>query len=109
MPKTKVDRPLLCRRWTHAHEEDDGGNMIFRPSEQKFPPSRGRRSFDLRTDGTMTESRPGPTDQHAEGRGKWTVDDAGVLNLVSEGAGSTPRAFDVVEVTKDRLVLKPRP
>src|SRR3954470_5302976 len=58
-----IHQELTGKRWVHSHEEDKGGQMIFRPATYRFPPSRGRTSFQLNADGTLLRNRPGPTDQ----------------------------------------------
>ena len=36
-------------------EEDTNTEMVFRPATYNFPRSRGRRSFELKTDGILVE------------------------------------------------------
>jgi len=42
---------IVRRCWVHSHEEDSDEEMVFRPAAYEFPPSRGRRSFELKPDG----------------------------------------------------------
>ena len=65
---------LLYRRWVHAHEEDTGRQMVFRPAEVELPPSRGRAAFELRPDGTFAESGIGPTDRPEPASGTWELE-----------------------------------
>jgi len=98
--------PALCRRWIHAHEEDDGDAQVFRPADHPFPPSRGRRCLDLRSDGSLLETRPGEDDRPAAARGRWTL--AGDrLRLFRDATARSPdRELEVVSLTADRLVVK---
>jgi hypothetical protein len=74
-----VDRAALERRWIRSHEEDTPDEMVLRPDDYPFPPSRGRMGFELRHDGGYLESAIGPTGQLAmhpllpEGRERWQV------------------------------------
>ncbi len=47
---------ILTRHWVHSHEEDTATQTVFRPATYDFPLSRGRRSFELRPDGTVLET-----------------------------------------------------
>jgi hypothetical protein len=101
-----VDRRRLVRRWVHAHEEDSQEEMVFRPADWALPPSRGRRSLDLRADGSLVEEAPGPTDRPEEGGGSWELGDEDVL--VVRSAAQEPWRARVVSVQPDRLVLDKR-
>jgi hypothetical protein len=96
----------LPRAWRHSHEEDAPGEMVFRPADWAFPPSRGRRGFELRADGTAALSGPGPTDRPATGAGRWVVEEPDRLVLY-EGDATTPkRVYRIVSISADRLVVR---
>lgn len=97
------DTAALLRRWTHSHEEDTPGRMVFRPDGWPFPPSRGRRSFALGRDGALLASGPGPTDKIVASDGRWRLRDDGVLEMEQQGRASELR---VVEVSPDKLVVE---
>jgi hypothetical protein len=98
-----IDTEALQQRWTHSHEEDTPGLMVFRPRGWDFPPSRGRRSFELGPDGAMLASGPGPTDKIVASDGRWRLRDDGVLELEQNGRSSEQR---VVEVGPEKLVVE---
>src|SRR5712692_10578064 len=77
----QVDRRALARKWVHSHEEDTPDKTVFRPETYKFPPSRGRKSFELRPDGTMVHSGIGPDDRPSSRTGLWQLKDANTLVL----------------------------
>jgi hypothetical protein len=97
------DPDALLQRWTHSHEEDTPGRMVFRPVGWRFPPSRGRRSFQLARGGAMVGGRPGPTDKPEAVEGRWRLRDDGVLELDEKGRASELR---VLEVGPDKLVVE---
>jgi hypothetical protein len=101
---TEYRTDLLHGRWVHSHEEDTRGEMVFRPADHSFPPSRGRTSFELRPDGTYLESSPGPVDAPEESRGRWSLDGDRLL-LGGEG-GSEGRTWEISAAEDDRLVIK---
>jgi hypothetical protein len=97
------DTAALQQRWTHSPEEDTPGRMVFRPEGFRFPPSRGRRSFELRPDGALVASGPGPTDRTVASEGSWRLRDEGVLELEQQGRPTTMR---LIEVAADKLVVE---
>jgi hypothetical protein len=64
---------ILRRCWVHSHEEDSDEEMVFRPAAYELPPSRGRRSFELKPDGILAEGGIGPTDRPMETQGTWEL------------------------------------
>ena len=101
-----IDRAALTRRWVHAHEEDSGDTLVFRPDTYKFPPSRGRRSFDLRADGALIDHRIGPDDRPRQEAGSWRLTDTNDLELVPGEPGRRSTRMRVLEVSPDRLVIR---
>jgi hypothetical protein len=95
----------LNQHWVHAHEEDTADTRVFRPSSFPLPPSRGRRTLDLRTAGALTQSRPGPDDRRAPESGGWSLD-GHTLTLRSDRAGVAVERLEVVSLANDRLVLR---
>jgi hypothetical protein len=103
---SRSTHPELCRRWVHSHEEDRGDSLVFRPSDHRLPPSRGRRSLELRRDGTLLESRPGSDDRAEPSRGRWRLDGDRLLLSAEAGAHQPERELEVVALAPDRLVLR---
>jgi hypothetical protein len=95
----------LRRRWVHSHEEDTDREMVFRPAAFEFPPSRGRRSFELRPDGSLVEGRIGPTDRPLETEGTWELEDDDRLVLRPDPS-ETPRRMRIASVDEDRLIIE---
>jgi hypothetical protein len=95
---------ILRRRWVHSHEEDTDREMVFRPAAFKFPPSRGRRSFELKPDGTLVEGGIGPTDRPVETQGTWELQDDRLL--LRRDPSEAPRVMRIASVEVDRLVVE---
>ena len=51
----QINQDALYQHWVHSHEEDTNTEIVFRPATYNFPRSRGRRSFELKTDGILVE------------------------------------------------------
>ena len=78
--------------------------MVFRRAGTDLPPSRGRMAFDLRADGTFTESGLGAIDVPEEATGSWTLQ--GEKITLSEGATQgVPREMEVVSADDEKLVI----
>ena len=101
-------RPLnvLCQRWVHSHEEDTDSEMVFRPASFEFPRSRGRASFELRPDGTLTKAGPGPADRPRETSGRWKLDADGTLTFDMDSPSEPSRAMRIASASKTLLVLE---
>jgi hypothetical protein len=102
---TGLPAHALGRRWVHSHEEDTEDEMVFRPAEREFPPSRGRMRFELLPDGTFVESAPGPADAPEQRAGTWEMK-GGKLVLDSEDAPEGQRVLEITSAENDRLVVK---
>ena len=98
----QIEQENLLGRWVHSHEEDRAGEMVFRRPAYAFPPSRGRRSFDLAADGSLVESGPGPTDRTQQSHGNWKLQGD---ELTVSGAGS-PEKFKIAAADPQTLVLR---
>ena len=104
---SKIERGVLEQHWVHSHEEDTDQEMVFRPASYKFPPSRGRSSFDLKPDGSLTESGPGPADRSEQKAGRWHLDAKDNLVLSSgSGRDEISRVLKVHSASRNRLVVK---
>jgi hypothetical protein len=94
----------LHGRWVHSHEEDTAGEMVFRPPDHGFPPSRGRLELALEPDGKFVELGPGATDRPEEAGGSWSLEDD-TLVLSREGEGGA-RVMRIAAAEGDRLVVQ---
>jgi hypothetical protein len=96
-----MDRELLIGGWVHSHEEDAPGRQVFRPAGTSLPPSRGRRSLELREDGTLVEGGPGPADVPEGVIGTWNL--TGSRLALRSARGESVR--EVVSAGRDKLVI----
>jgi hypothetical protein len=99
----KIDRAALPQRWVHSHEEDTADEMVFRPASHAFPPSRGRRSFQLNPQGTAVTFGPAPDDRSVQSEGTWRLDADNKLILQT---GTVERTMPLIRVEPNKLVVK---
>ncbi len=102
--KRKVAEDLLDQHWVHSHEEDTNTEMVYRSATFNFPPSRGRKSFDLKPDGSLLIVGIGPTDRPQVIRGTWKLE--GNDNLVFYTKPEHSSVMKIVSLDKDRLVTR---
>jgi hypothetical protein len=98
------DLDRLLGSWTHSHEEDSPGEMVFRRGDRPFPPSRGRVSLAIEPDGAVVVGGPGADDRRSTASGRWVLDGT----HLSVNAPGWSGDFEVVQAEGDRLVLRRR-
>ena len=103
---SKIDPSALAQEWVHAHEEDTGDTMVFRPSSFKLGPSRGRAGFALKPDGELVESQIAAADGSVKKAGKWKLSDAGKLYFYREDPSKPSKVLQIESAAKDKLVVK---
>jgi hypothetical protein len=79
--------------------------MVFRPAAFGFPPSRGRRSFELKPDGVLVEGGIGPTDRPLETQGTWELRNDNRLVLRPDPS-EAPRVMQIASLDENRLVIE---
>jgi YD repeat-containing protein len=99
-----VDPTTVVGAWVHSHEEDHSGTQVFRRSGYGFPRSRGRSSYELRPDGTLGGSGPGPDDRRVATTGSWDLQGR---RLTITSAGGSHLQYEIQSVDPDRMVVKP--
>lgn len=97
---------LLLQRWMHSHEEDTETEQVFRPSDYDFPPSRGRNGFEFKSDGTLWQLGPGPSDRLQANKGAWELSEGDILLLSPQAPSAEERCMKIVALEKDKLVLQ---
>ena len=97
---------FLTQRWLHSHEEDTNQEIIYRPFDYPFPPSRGRSGFELKPDGSAVNIGIAARDGTAESDCVWELqenDEAIVLLKYQNGRRLT---LSIVSVENDRLAIR---
>lgn len=61
-------------KWSHSHEEDHAGLMVFRPESFQFPRSRGRLAFVLERAGRGTYIPIGADDISGSVPAQWNIE-----------------------------------
>ena len=98
----------LFGSWVHSHEEDYGGNQVYRHPSFNFPASRGRERFDMKPEGVILYYGIAPNDGAANVvEGQWRAINERSIDV------SLPQAngfsADLIEIANDRLVIRKLP
>ncbi len=93
----------VAQAWLHSHEEDTATTTVYRPAKFPFPPSRGRKRFQLQQDGTLAARKPGATDQTVISAGTWKLSGD---KLELSPHGDSRQVLRIESVEPDRLVVK---
>jgi hypothetical protein len=101
----KIDRGVLQQHWIHSHEEDTPTEMVFRPADFPFPPSRGRHGFELKPDGSYAETAIGPADKPQKAEGSWDLQGDRIV-IHKAGTRAPTRTMEVTTATPNRLVIR---
>ena len=104
MKMDKTHEQFIYQHWKHAHEEDQGRHLVFRPATNEFPPSRGRIAFILKENDDCTFLDIASSDGRVENNCKliWETDAA---NISVDYPNGRRRRFQIISVQADKLVL----
>jgi hypothetical protein len=101
-----VDPASLFGSWLHSHEEDTDTTAVYRRADYDFPPSRGRKGFELIPDGTLFEKGIGPTDRPAHTAGRWRLGGDGCLEFFAGTGDSPTRVLPIESAGGDKIVVR---
>ena len=99
----EIDPSALERAWLHAHEEDEGDLLVFRPADHPLPPARGRESLTLGPNEELVRGGPGPDDRHVSNAGTWRIDGR---ELVLQVPGRPEERLELMSVDPEKLVVR---
>ena len=95
----------LHQHWVHSQEEDTATEAVYRPDTYKFPPARGRTSFDLRPMGALVKGAIAADDRRAKTQGTWKLD-GDKLALYADDEAKPDEVMQIASVSKDKLVVR---
>jgi hypothetical protein len=107
--KTSVQQQqlnLLTRTWLHAHEEDQGDVLVYRPNTYNFPPSRGRTGFAFEQNGLFTQYDIAPTDGVEGRKGQWLVMDEHTLRISLNDKRDPDYLLEIVSLDANLLKVR---
>ena len=98
--------PEIFKHWIHSREEDTEDVRVYRPSDYKFPPSRGREGFEFKENGEFIWYGIGPTDRPQKIPGTWTSEGKNQIRVSLEAPRQDSYTMQIVSC--DERLLKVR-
>lgn len=102
-----LNQDLLYGRWVRG--EESGTETVYRPADYPdLPPSRGRKGFEFKPDGTYKRIGIGPTDVSEVTEGTWRIDPAHPDQIRIE-VGGQEDVLTIQDLAPDRLAIQKSP
>ncbi|WP_400193721.1 hypothetical protein [Hymenobacter sp. B81] len=99
----------LYRTWLHAHEEDQGDVLVYRPNTYAFPPSRGRTGFAFDANGLFTQYDIAPTDGLEGHKGQWRGQSDRMLRISLADGREPDYLLEIVSLEPELLKVRRLP
>ncbi len=98
--------PELFKHWIQSREDrDDRKNIsVYRSSDYPFPPSRGRRGFEIKRNGEFILHEIGRTDRPVRVVGKYIVEGTDSIKIYLED--KNPFILRIVAIEDDGRILR---
>lgn len=93
--------------WIHSHEEDSADVRAYRAEGFDFPPSRGRKGFQMHADSTFTFFGIAPTDGVQQKKGSWKFKN-GYLHVYLDEEKTNDEQFAIEFISLKKGLLKTR-
>jgi hypothetical protein len=96
----------IFRHWIHSHEEDIENVRVYRPSDFKFPLSRGREGFEIKRNGEFISYDISASNGIDTVKGKWYAEDPTSIIITYKNTTSKNRKLHIIHVSDSVLKLK---
>ncbi|MDJ0736732.1 MAG: hypothetical protein QNJ47_22150 [Nostocaceae cyanobacterium] len=96
----------IFQQWIHSHEEDVTGVRVYRLSNYQFPPSRGRRGFEIKDSGEFIEYGIAPTDGVRKIVGRWQAEGKNTIKVYLENQEHQSYSLKILSCEEDMLRIE---
>jgi hypothetical protein len=96
----------IFKYWVHSREEDTEGVLVYRPSNFKFPPSRGRERFEVKQSGEFIQYAIGRDDRSKKDIGHFQVVESNTLYISFDEVQLRPFTLQILTCDDDVLRVK---
>jgi hypothetical protein len=86
----------IFKYWIHSREEDTEGVLVYRTSNFKFPPSRGREGFEVKKTGEYIQYAIGRDDRSKKDMGHFKVVEPNRLYIFFDEVQLKPLTFQIL-------------
>ena len=94
--------------WLSSYEENQGDTLVYRPNTYRFPPTRGRTGFAIKSYGRFEQFDIAPTDGLTGRPGTWAPQGLTKLRIHLANAETPDYTLEVLALEKKPKVLKLR-
>jgi hypothetical protein len=96
----------LFKLWLHSREDRDTRSnvSVYRSSDYPFPPSRGRRGFEIKENGEFILHEIDRTDKPIRMVGKFTVEGTDTIKVYLEN--KNPLILRIVSIEDEGQILR---
>jgi hypothetical protein len=92
--------------WLHSHEEDTDTQLVYRPDDFDFPPARGRRGYEFRSDHSCNSIGISPRDGQAKTPCTWQLHERPRREIVLTFADGRKEVLAIESVDEARLIVR---
>lgn len=98
----------IFKHWVHSPEDKDPRSAVsvFRPSDYKLPPSRGRRGFEIRRNGEFILYEIGPDDRPVKKVGEFKVEGPNRIKVFFEGKTESSFSLGILGIEDNNSLLR---
>ena len=96
----------IFKHWVHSHEEEEEDVRVYRPSNYKFPLSRGREGFEIKSNGEFISYDIAPADGTDIVNGGWEEEGPNNLKVSFPGKLKKLRTLNIVSCEDNVLKVK---
>jgi len=98
--------PKIFKHWIHSHEEDTEDAKVYRSSDYEFPPSRGRRGFEIRDGGEFIQYDIAPTDGSRIVVGRWELEGPNSIRIYLENQKIKSYVINIISCEDNIMRIK---
>jgi hypothetical protein len=98
----------IYKHWIYSNQDKDHrpSVSVFRPSDYNFPPSRGRRGFEIRRNGEFILYEIGPDDRPVKKVGEFKVEGANKIKVYFEDKNKSAFSLGIVSLEENNSLLR---
>ena len=98
-----IDNECLYQYWIHSYEEDEQTKKVYRSSSFEFPPSFGRKAFEIKRSGKVIVYFPGKDDRRMSISGQLEIRDPDKININIQAKHLN---MIILSCENDRLIIE---
>jgi hypothetical protein len=98
----------IFKHWIYSNQDKDHrpSVSVFRPSDYNFPPSRGRRGFEIRRNGEFILYEIGSDDRPVKKVGEFKVEGPNKIKIYFEGKQESAFSLGIVSIEDNNNLLR---